>query len=276
MSSKLQLDVRCGGAIWWMLMGWRPGVVDWGSGVFASCCGSNCLLVRAVDGCMSTAAPLAHVDQLPLLMIVKRSWSDFAVRHALALAFFSFRLSGATRHCWWLVAMESNWEGMALTVKQFLVIMVHLNSSWCQSELMKLYSLCCCKVHVFWTLFQWMCECAAVAGMVVALIAVMAAEDWKILLCHGVRVGFYSYIIVCRSVSACHMYTLYTVSAVAMLFQVQRRLYTYLSNEFINDAQIYSNIRRVSSVIQTLHTIKYYYWVVNPANRSGIVPKGTG
>jgi hypothetical protein len=55
---------------------------------------------------------------------------------------------------------------------------------------------------------------------------------------------------------------------------VQRRLYTYLSNEFINDAQIYSNIRRVSSVIQTLHTIKYYYWAVNPANRSGIVPKG--
>ena len=73
-----------------------------------------------------------------------------------------------------------------------------------------------------------------------------------------------------------HVHTLYTVSAVAVLLQVQRRLYTYLSNEFINDAQIYSNIRRVSSVIQTLHTIKYYYWVINPANRSGIVPKGTG
>ena len=25
---KLQLDVRSGGAIWWMLTGWRPGVVD--------------------------------------------------------------------------------------------------------------------------------------------------------------------------------------------------------------------------------------------------------
>ena len=75
-----------------------------------------------------------------------------------------------------------------------------------------------------------------------------------------------------------HICTLCTVSnnRVVMLLQVQRRLYTYLSNEFINDAQIYSNIRRVSSVIQTLHTIKYYYWVINPANRSGIVPKGTG
>jgi len=27
MSSKLESDVRSGGAVWW---GWRPGVVDWG------------------------------------------------------------------------------------------------------------------------------------------------------------------------------------------------------------------------------------------------------
>jgi len=33
MSSKLQFDVRFGGAVWWMLTGWRPGVVDWGGGV---------------------------------------------------------------------------------------------------------------------------------------------------------------------------------------------------------------------------------------------------
>jgi len=26
-SSKLQSDVRSGGAVWWMLTGWRPGVV---------------------------------------------------------------------------------------------------------------------------------------------------------------------------------------------------------------------------------------------------------
>ena len=59
MSSKLQLDVRFGGTIWWMLTGWRPGVVDWGGGVLASCCrGSNCSLARSMDGhwsCRSTA-----------------------------------------------------------------------------------------------------------------------------------------------------------------------------------------------------------------------------
>jgi len=33
------------------------GVVDWGSGVFASCCrGSNCLLARATDGRISRSA----------------------------------------------------------------------------------------------------------------------------------------------------------------------------------------------------------------------------
>ncbi|KAG1688833.1 Neurobeachin [Nymphon striatum] len=55
---------------------------------------------------------------------------------------------------------------------------------------------------------------------------------------------------------------------------VQSKLYTYLANEFLNDAQIYSNVRRVSTVLQTMHTLKYYYWVVNPRNKSGITPKG--
>jgi len=45
MSSKLQSDVHSGGAIWLMLIGWRPGVVDWGGYMFSSCCGgSNCSL----------------------------------------------------------------------------------------------------------------------------------------------------------------------------------------------------------------------------------------
>jgi len=56
MSSKLQSDVHSGGAIWWMLTGWRSGVVDWGGGIF---------------GRISAAAPLALADQLPLPMIVK-------------------------------------------------------------------------------------------------------------------------------------------------------------------------------------------------------------
>lgn len=58
--------------------------------------------------------------------------------------------------------------------------------------------------------------------------------------------------------------------------QVQTKLYCYLATEFINNAQIYNNIRRVSAVLQTMHTLKLYYWVVNPADRSGVVPKGTG
>ncbi|XP_041358388.1 neurobeachin-like isoform X2 [Gigantopelta aegis] len=56
--------------------------------------------------------------------------------------------------------------------------------------------------------------------------------------------------------------------------EVQTKLYCYLATEFINDAQIYNNIRRVSAVLQTMHSLKFYYWVVDPQNRSGITPKG--
>ncbi|KAL1489961.1 hypothetical protein ABEB36_013884 [Hypothenemus hampei] len=56
--------------------------------------------------------------------------------------------------------------------------------------------------------------------------------------------------------------------------QVQTRLYSYLATEFLSDTQIYSNVRRVSTVLQTVHTLKYYYWVVNPRAKSGILPKG--
>lgn len=58
--------------------------------------------------------------------------------------------------------------------------------------------------------------------------------------------------------------------------QVQIRLYSYLSTEFLPDTQIYSNVRRVSTVLQTMHTLKYYYWVVNPRHKSGIIPKAIG
>ncbi|KAJ8919586.1 hypothetical protein NQ315_002208 [Exocentrus adspersus] len=57
---------------------------------------------------------------------------------------------------------------------------------------------------------------------------------------------------------------------------VQTRLYSYLATEFLSDTQIYSNVRRVSTVLQTVHTLKYYYWVVNPRSKSGISPKGIG
>ncbi|KAM7412792.1 hypothetical protein PAMA_020259 [Pampus argenteus] len=51
-------------------------------------------------------------------------------------------------------------------------------------------------------------------------------------------------------------------------------LYTYLSAEFIGTATIYNTIRRVGTVLQLMHTLKYYYWAINPADCSSITPKG--
>eukprot|EP00094_Tigriopus_californicus_P012159 TCALIF_11751-PA protein Name:"Similar to NBEA Neurobeachin (Homo sapiens)" AED:0.12 eAED:0.13 QI:0/0.04/0/0.81/1/1/22/0/1914 len=56
---------------------------------------------------------------------------------------------------------------------------------------------------------------------------------------------------------------------------VQTKLYSYLATDFLSDTQIYSNVRRVSTVLQTMHTLKYYYWIINPHELSGINPKGT-
>ncbi|XP_077064158.1 neurobeachin isoform X5 [Siphateles boraxobius] len=56
--------------------------------------------------------------------------------------------------------------------------------------------------------------------------------------------------------------------------KVQLSLYTYLSAEFIGTATIYNTIRRVGTVLQIMHILKYYYWAVNPAHTSGITPKG--
>ncbi|XP_063554975.1 neurobeachin-like [Gorilla gorilla gorilla] len=56
--------------------------------------------------------------------------------------------------------------------------------------------------------------------------------------------------------------------------KVQLSLYTYLSAEFIGTATIYTTIRRIGTVLKIMHTLKYYYWVINPADSSGITPKG--
>uniref|UniRef100_A0A3Q4MDJ8 Neurobeachin n=1 Tax=Neolamprologus brichardi TaxID=32507 RepID=A0A3Q4MDJ8_NEOBR len=56
--------------------------------------------------------------------------------------------------------------------------------------------------------------------------------------------------------------------------KVQLTLYTYLATEFISTVTIYNAVRRVGTVLQIMHTLKFYYWVVNPQDRSGIVPKG--
>lgn len=68
----------------------------------------------------------------------------------------------------------------------------------------------------------------------------------------------------------------YVFSYVLYLFQVQLTLYTYLATEFISTVTIYNAIRRVGTVLQIMHTLKYYYWVVNPQDRSGVIPKGLG
>ncbi|XP_054650005.1 neurobeachin-like isoform X3 [Dunckerocampus dactyliophorus] len=56
--------------------------------------------------------------------------------------------------------------------------------------------------------------------------------------------------------------------------KIQLSLYTYLSSEFIGTATICNTIRRGGTVLQLMHTLKYYYWAVNPADGSGITPKG--
>ncbi|XP_047451139.1 neurobeachin isoform X2 [Mugil cephalus] len=56
--------------------------------------------------------------------------------------------------------------------------------------------------------------------------------------------------------------------------KVQLSLYTYLSAEFIGTATIYNTIRRVGTVLQLMHMLKYYYWAINPADGSSITPKG--
>ncbi|XP_054607494.2 lipopolysaccharide-responsive and beige-like anchor protein isoform X4 [Nothobranchius furzeri] len=58
--------------------------------------------------------------------------------------------------------------------------------------------------------------------------------------------------------------------------KVQLILYTYLASEFISTVTIYNAVRRVGTVLQIMHTLKYYYWVVNPQDRSGITPKSLG
>ena len=54
------------------------------------------------------------------------------------------------------------------------------------------------------------------------------------------------------------------------------RLYIYLATEFASYAEIYHLIQPISGIIQTLHTIKYFYWIVDPSHRSGYQPKGIG
>ncbi|KAM4053027.1 lipopolysaccharide-responsive and beige-like anchor protein isoform 2-T2 [Anomaloglossus baeobatrachus] len=56
--------------------------------------------------------------------------------------------------------------------------------------------------------------------------------------------------------------------------KVQLALYTYMSTDFISTVNIYNAVRRIGTVLLVVHTLKYFYWIVNPQDRSGIIPKG--
>ncbi|CAF3766606.1 unnamed protein product [Rotaria sordida] len=54
---------------------------------------------------------------------------------------------------------------------------------------------------------------------------------------------------------------------------IQMRLYTYLATEFVAYNETYQSIQPISGIIQTLHTLKYFYWIVEPSNRNGYQSK---
>uniref|UniRef100_A0A1I8I778 DUF4704 domain-containing protein n=2 Tax=Macrostomum lignano TaxID=282301 RepID=A0A1I8I778_9PLAT len=55
--------------------------------------------------------------------------------------------------------------------------------------------------------------------------------------------------------------------------QVQIRLYKFLATDFVASVGIFNSVRRVSAVLQTIHTLKHYYWIVHPQDRSGFAPQ---
>ncbi|CAF2868768.1 unnamed protein product [Rotaria sp. Silwood2] len=51
------------------------------------------------------------------------------------------------------------------------------------------------------------------------------------------------------------------------------RLYTYLATEFVIYSEIYHLIQSISEIIQTLHTLNYFYSIIDPTHRSSFKPK---
>ena len=52
--------------------------------------------------------------------------------------------------------------------------------------------------------------------------------------------------------------------------KVQIELQKFLATEFISSKLIQSSLRRVSTTLIFLHALKYYYWLVDPGDRSNI------
>ena len=57
---------------------------------------------------------------------------------------------------------------------------------------------------------------------------------------------------------------------------MQTKLYAYLATDFVNDPRIYGNIRRSSFIIQMVHALECFYWIINPKDRSNYEPKAVG
>lgn len=58
--------------------------------------------------------------------------------------------------------------------------------------------------------------------------------------------------------------------------KVQQRLYSALAGEFLGHAGFAASLRRTSTILQATHALKFYYWLADPADRSGFKPRGTG
>uniref|UniRef100_A0A1I8FP66 DUF4704 domain-containing protein n=1 Tax=Macrostomum lignano TaxID=282301 RepID=A0A1I8FP66_9PLAT len=55
--------------------------------------------------------------------------------------------------------------------------------------------------------------------------------------------------------------------------QVQIRLYKFLATDFVASVGIFNSVRRVSAVLQTIHTLEALLLDVHPQDRSGFAPK---
>ena len=47
--------------------------------------------------------------------------------------------------------------------------------------------------------------------------------------------------------------------------EVQVRLYAFLASDLVSRSRVYNNVRRTASILLSLHSLKYYYYVVPPS-----------
>ena len=166
MSSKQSSDVcylARGGAIWWMLMGWRPAVIDWSSGVLASCSHrSNCPLACAVDGRICAAAPIWR----PLSMWTWTSRCNgpcichYVAQEARCSVRFFLGINGKG-FVRWMPSCD-----LANSVKA--VKRTKLSSKYCNNNRIahhKSFKICAI-VHVYVQLCTCTCNCARVRAIV--------------------------------------------------------------------------------------------------------------